>query len=93
MSNDRFGMRWGYAGGTTLASIKETRAAGQFAASAGFDSFWISHAKGVDPMIALACIADDIAGLQEVGTSVTPLYGRHPIGLSQLVRTAPKMMV
>ncbi|MBT6312539.1 MAG: TIGR03564 family F420-dependent LLM class oxidoreductase [Alphaproteobacteria bacterium] len=88
MSNDRFGMRWGYAGGTTLASIEEARAAGQFAAAAGFDSFWISHAKGVDPMMALACIADDVADLQEVGTSVTPLYGRHPIGLSQLVRTA-----
>ena len=88
MSNDRFGMRWGYAGGTTLASIEEARVAGKFAASAGFDSFWISHAKGIDPMMALACIADDIPGLQEVGTSVTPLYGRHPIGLSQLVRTA-----
>lgn len=88
MSNDRFGMRWGYAGGTTLASIAEARAAGQFAATSGFDSFWISHAKGVDPMMALACIADDIPGLKEVGTSVTPLYGRHPIGLSQLVRTA-----
>jgi F420-dependent oxidoreductase-like protein len=88
MSNDRFGMRWGYAGGTTLASIDEARAAGRFAAEAGFDSFWISHAKGVDPMMALACIADDIPELGEVGTSVTPLYGRHPIGLSQLVRTA-----
>lgn len=88
MSNDRFGMRWGYAGGTALASIEDARSAGQFAASAGFDSFWISHAKGVDPMMALACIAGDVASLQEVGTSVTPLYGRHPIGLSQLVRTA-----
>jgi len=88
MGGDKFGMRWGLAGGTTLASIEAARAAGKFAAEAGFDSFWISHASAVDPIVALACIADDVTGLKEVGTSVTPLYGRHPIGLSQLARTA-----
>ncbi len=88
MGNDRFGVRWGLAGGTTLASIGEAREAAQFAAAAGFDSFWISHAAGIDPIVALACIADDIDGLSEVGTSVTPLYGRHPVGLAQLARTA-----
>jgi F420-dependent oxidoreductase-like protein len=86
--NDRFGMRWGMAGGTTLASIKEARDAAALAESASFDSFWISHASGIDPMVALACLGNDFPGLTEVGTSVTPLYGRHPLGLAQLALTA-----
>ncbi len=88
MTNDRFGIRWGLAGGTTLASIDEARGAARFAEAAGFDSFWISHATGVDPIVALACIGGDFPGIGEVGTSVVPLYGRHPVGLAQLVRTA-----
>lgn len=88
MTNDRFGIRWGLAGGTTLASIEETRAAARFAEENGFDSFWISHAMGVDSLAALACLGRDFPGLGEVGTSVIPLYGRHPVGLAQLARTA-----
>jgi F420-dependent oxidoreductase-like protein len=87
MSNDRFGLRWGFAGGTTLASIEETRAAARFAVEGKFDSLWISHSMGVDPMVALACVGPEFPELPEMGTSVTPLYGRHPVGLSQIVRT------
>src|SRR3954469_17596007 len=85
---DRFGVRWGLAGGTTIASVGEARAVAPYADAAGFDSLWISHAGGVDPIVALACAAPDLGGLTEVGTSVVPLYGRHPIGLAQLARTA-----
>ncbi len=60
----------------------------RYAVEAGFDSLWISHANAVDPIVALAATADVNAGLVEVGTSVVPLYGRHPIGLAQLARTA-----
>ena len=88
MSNDRFGIRWGLAGGTTLASLDEARAAARFAADHSFDSFWISHAMGVDPILTLACIGPEFPAIGEMGTSVTPLYGRHPIGLAQLTRTA-----
>ena len=88
MTNDRFGIRWGLAGGTTLASIDEAMQMAQFAEKSSFDSFWISHAMGVDPIVALACIGRDIPGIREVGTSVVPLFGRHPVGLAQLVRTA-----
>ena len=87
-SGDRFGVRWGLAGGTTLASVAEAREVARYAVAAGFDSLWISHANAVDPIVALAAIADETAGLSEVGTSVVPLYGRHPIGLAQLARTA-----
>jgi 5,10-methylenetetrahydromethanopterin reductase len=85
---DRLGVRWGLAGGTTIASVEEARAVARYADAAGFDSLWISHATGVDPIVALACVAPDIPHLSEVGTSVVPLYGRHPIGLAQLARTA-----
>jgi len=88
MANDRFGMGWGMAGGTTLASIEEVRNTAQLAEDAGFESFWISHAMGVDSVAALACLGTEFSGLDEVGTSVVPLYGRHPVGLAQLVRTA-----
>ena len=88
MANDRFGIHWGYAGGSALASIEEARNAAKFAEIAGFDSLWISHATGIDPVVALACVGGDFPGLAEMGTSVVPLYGRHPVGLGQLVRTA-----
>ncbi len=71
-----------------MASVDEVRTAAQWAEQAGFDSFWVSQSTAVDPTVALAAVAADIPGLSEVGTSVVPLYGRHPLGLSQMVRTA-----
>jgi len=81
-------VRWGLAGGTALASIDEVREVARYAVAAGFDSLWISHANAVDPIVALAATAADTVGLSEVGTSVVPIYGRHPIGVAQLARTA-----
>lgn len=85
---DRLGVSWGYAGGTTLASVEAATEAARYANDSGFDSLWISHAKAVDPIVALACVAPVIPHLSEVGTSVVPLFGRHPIGLAQLAMTA-----
>ncbi len=87
-SIDRLGVRWGLAGGVALASVDQVRELAGWAADAGFDSFWVSQARAVDPVVALAAAADATGGLREVGTSVVPLYGRHPIGLAQMVRTA-----
>jgi F420-dependent oxidoreductase-like protein len=84
----RLGVRWGLAGGVALASIAEVREVSRYAVSAGFDSLWISHANAVDPIVALAATAAENGALAEVGTSVVPLYGRHPIGVAQLARTA-----
>lgn len=80
-------MRWGFGAGTDLRSVAEAREAARWADSAGFDGLWISHANGVDPVLAAACLADDVPNLAEVGTSVTPIYGRHPIALAQLARS------
>jgi 5,10-methylenetetrahydromethanopterin reductase len=87
-AGDRLGVRWGLAGGIALRSVDEVRDVATYAVAAGFDSLWISHANAVDPIVALAAVAEATAGLAEVGTSVVPLYGRHPIGLAQLARTA-----
>ncbi len=87
-TGDRLGVRWGFAGGTALASIDEAREVARYAVVAGFDGLWISHANAVDPIVALAAVAADTEGLVEVGTSVVPIYGRHPIGVAQLARTA-----
>jgi F420-dependent oxidoreductase-like protein len=83
-----FGVRWGLAGGVALRSVDEVREAASWAQEAGFTGFWVSQSTAVDPVVALAAIAADIPGLDEVGTSVVPLYGRHPLGLAQMVRTS-----
>ncbi len=91
-TNDRLGVRWGLAGGVALSSIGEVRDIARWAGSSGFDSLWISHAMAVDPIVALAAAADEAASLGEVGTSVVPLYGRHPVGLAQQAMTAQSVL-
>lgn len=78
--------RVGFAGGTSLSSIDAVRADALWAAEAGFDSYWVSFVVGVDPLVALAVVADDVPEM-ELGTSVVPTVGRHPIALAQQART------
>lgn len=86
--SDRLGVRWGLAGGTALSTVAEVRELARWAGQAGFDGFWVSQANAVDPVVALAAAAEDCRQLTEVGTSVVPLYGRHPVPVAQMVRTA-----
>jgi F420-dependent oxidoreductase-like protein len=85
---DRFGVTWGLAGGVGLRTVAEVREHAVLAAEAGFDGLWVSQGAAVDPVVALAAVAADAPGLAEVGTAIVPLYGRHPVGLAQAVRTA-----
>lgn len=82
------GVRWGLAGGTALGSVAEVERLARWAGETGFDSFWVSQANAVDPLVALAAAAEACRPLVEVGTSVVPLYGRHPVPVAQMVRTA-----
>jgi hypothetical protein len=66
VANDRFGVRWGLAGGTTLATVDAAREAARFAEAAGCDSLWISHGMAVDPIVALACVGADAPSLPRV---------------------------
>lgn len=88
LANDRFGVRWGFAGGSDLVTVKEVAEAARFAEASGFDGLWVSHSMAVDPIVALACVSVEAPNLKELGTSVVPLYGRHPIGLAQQAMTA-----
>lgn len=81
------GARIGYAGGTALTTIDEVRAGAVWAEQAGFASYWVSYVFGVDPLVALP-LAAAAAPTIELGTSVVPTVGRHPISMAQLARTA-----
>ncbi|MEM7404943.1 MAG: TIGR03564 family F420-dependent LLM class oxidoreductase [Pseudomonadota bacterium] len=88
MSPDRMGVRWGLAGGVALPSIGAAMEMARFAELAGFDSFWISQAAGIDPVVAMAVVGQAFPTIGELGTSIVPLYGRHPLALAQLALTA-----
>ena len=81
------GVRLGFAGGTQLTTIDQVRTDAQWAAASGFDSYWVSYVVGVDPLVALPIVAPDAPSI-ELGTSVVPTAGRHPIAMAQLARTA-----
>jgi 5,10-methylenetetrahydromethanopterin reductase len=85
---NELGVPVGFGVGTEMRSVREVRAQAVWAAEAGFDSFWVSQIFGVDPIVALAAIAGDIPTLREVGTSVVPMAGRHPLALAAQARTA-----
>ena len=82
------GVRVGYGAGTGLTTVAQVRAEAAWAASAGFDGFWVSQVFGVDPIVALAAVGAAVPELAELGTSVVPLTGRHPLALAAQARTA-----
>ena len=84
------GVRIGFAGGTTLTTVDQVRQDTIWAANAGFDSYWVSYVVGIDPLIALPLVANDTRGM-ELGTSVVPTVGRHPIAMAQLARSAQQV--
>lgn len=87
-SDNPLGVPLGWAAGTAINSIEELRAEARFASEVGFDALWVSQIFGVDPVVALAAVAADVEPLAEVGTSVVPIYGRHPLVLAAMARTA-----
>ncbi len=78
----------GFAAGTGVTSLPDLRRLAEDATADGYDAFWVSQIFGLDPITALAAVAADLTGFAEVGTSVVPLYGRHPLALAASVRTA-----
>lgn len=82
------GVTWGYGVGTAQGNLSELRDHALWAEGAGFDSLWVSQIFGLDPIVALAAIAADVPGFSELGTSVVPLTGRHPMSLAPAALTA-----
>ncbi len=82
------GVRIGYGAGTGMTTVDQVREEARWAEAAGFDAFWVSQVFGVDPIVALAAVGADVPGLAELGTSVVPLTGRHPLALAAQALTA-----
>jgi F420-dependent oxidoreductase-like protein len=80
-------MRIGWNGGGHHSSLETIRTQAQRAAADGFASFWLSQITGPDALTALAAVAADAPRI-ELGTSIVPVYGRHPITLAAQALTA-----
>lgn len=83
-----WGVTWGYGVGTAQGNLEELRGHARWAERAGFDGLWISQIFGVDPIVALAALGPAFPGFRELGTSVVPLTGRHPMSLAPAALTA-----
>jgi 5,10-methylenetetrahydromethanopterin reductase len=57
------------------------------AADDGFASAWLSNIFGLDALITLAVVGNQVGGI-ELGTAVVPTYPRHPAVLAQQALTA-----
>lgn len=80
-------MRIGWNGGGHHTRLESIRDEARRAAADGFASFWLSQITGPDALTALAAVAADAPGI-ELGTSIVPVYGRHPITLAAQALTA-----
>ncbi|MFP6641150.1 MAG: TIGR03564 family F420-dependent LLM class oxidoreductase [Myxococcota bacterium] len=79
-------MRIGWNGGGHYSSLEAIRADARRAAEQGFSHFWLSQIMGPESLTALAAIGADAPGI-ELGTSIVPLYGRHPLVLASQALT------
>jgi F420-dependent oxidoreductase-like protein len=57
------------------------------AADAGFASFWLAEAMGLDSLTAAAVIGREVPDI-EIGIAVVPTFPRHPIVMAQQALTA-----
>lgn len=80
-------MRIGWNGGGSHTSLETLRDEAKQAAENGFSSLWLSQIAGPDALTAIAAIAADAPGI-ELGTSIVPVYGRHPLVIAQQALTA-----
>jgi 5,10-methylenetetrahydromethanopterin reductase len=80
-------MRIAWSGGGHHTRLESIRDEARRAAADGFASFWLSQITGPDALTALAAVAADAPGI-ELGTSIVPVYGRHPITLAAQALTA-----
>lgn len=73
-------------GGGHVHAIKSLRDAVRETAEDGLAGFWLSQVFALDSLTALAVVAADAPGV-ELGTSVVPIYGRHPVVLAMQALT------
>jgi len=74
-------------GGGHHHNLADIRSAARHAAEDGLAGFWLSQIFGPDALTALAVVGAEVAGI-ELGTSIVPVYGRHPLALAMQALTA-----
>ncbi len=62
------------------------RAQAAEAAADGLAGVWLSQILGPDALTVLAVVGQHVAGI-ELGVSIVPVYGRHPLALGMQART------
>jgi F420-dependent oxidoreductase-like protein len=80
-------VRIGWNGGGNHSSLDAIRAEARRAAQDGFATYWLSQISGPDALTALAVVGAEVPRI-ELGTSIVPLYGRHPLVLASQALTA-----
>lgn len=82
----RCSLQIGWNGGGGYSNLESMRKDVQRAAQDGFRHFWLSQIMGIDSLTALAVAGAETPGI-ELGTSIVPLYGRHPLVLASQALT------
>src|SRR5262245_61272206 len=80
-------MRIGWNGGAHHTSLAAIRSEARRVADEGFASFWLAQIAGPGALTALAVVGAETPQI-ELGTSIVPLYGRHPYALAAQALTA-----
>jgi F420-dependent oxidoreductase-like protein len=73
-------------GGGYHRNLSDIRAAARRAVDNGLAGFWLSQIFGPDSLTALAVIGAEVPDI-ELGVSVVPVYGRHPLVLAMQALT------
>ncbi len=79
-------MRIGFNGGGGHRTVGSIVDEARRAAADGFQSYWLSQIAGPDSLTALAVVGTSVPGI-ELGTSIVPIYGRHPFVLASQALT------
>ena len=73
-------------GGGHHHTLESLRTVAREAVEDGLGGLWLSQVFALDSLTALGIVAPDVAGI-ELGTSVVPIYGRHPVVLAMQALT------
>jgi F420-dependent oxidoreductase-like protein len=73
-------------GGGHHHNLDDIRAAARRAADNGLAGFWLSQIFGPDALTALAVVGTEVPDI-ELGVSIVPVYGRHPLVLAMQALT------
>jgi F420-dependent oxidoreductase-like protein len=73
-------------GGGHHHNLDDIRTAARRAADNGLAGFWLSQIFGPDALTALAVVGTEVPDI-ELGVSIVPIYGRHPLVLAMQALT------